>query len=352
MRKCPYMLLVCLFFLSIVANRCAAMESDFIDVVIDRDSLSANTVQNYPLPNPDPDGQVSYRQASVSHRPKRGFTYPGGLAKPIVKCGPQMGPTPICMPMKPPGCTLPIRRQGQIELATQVFWATFSGIVRWPAAVNGVATSELDATQDLGLPVHNVLLEYSARCQFRPNWTLFYSVMPISMTGDSVLTKTVYYGGWVWGPGTHLRTKWNFLYQRAGIMYQPIVNCRATVSLFAGWIYNDQKARVNNGTCHLSQSRVDRTRNMVTGGLEIQRCIRTLCNGATLSSDCRGGVNFLDGAFGVDAQTSLRFSVPLGMNRWGYARGGYRYLSILEDRTDLRMDATFQGGFAELGMIF
>jgi hypothetical protein len=352
MRKCPYTLLVCLFFLAIVASHCTAMESDFIDVVINPDSLSTNTVQSSSQLDTGPDTQVSYRQASARHRPNMGYPYPAGPAKPIVKCGPTYCPPPMCMPMKRVGCTLPIRRQGQMELATQVFWANFSGVVRWPAAVNGVATSELDATQDLGLPINNVLLDYSARCQFRPNWTLFYAIMPIHMTGDSVLNKTVYYGGWVWGPGTHLRSKWDFVYQRAGIMYQPIISCQATVSLFAGWTYNDQKARVTNGTCHLSQSRVDRTRNMVFGGLELQRCVRTLCNGATLSTDCRGGVNFLDGAFGVDASTSLRFSVPLGMNRWGYARGGYRYLSITEDRTDLRMDAIFQGGFAELGLIF
>ncbi len=352
MRKSPYMLLVCLFFICVATNHCAALNSDYIDVVINQDSLSSNTILHSPSLNPNLGGQVSYRQATARHAPRTSFSYPAGFEKPIVKCGPQLCPPPACMPMKAPGCTLPIRRQGQIELATQVFWATFSGVVRTQATVNGFPGTDLDATGDLGLPINNTLLEYSARCQFRPHWALFYSVMPIHMKGDGVLTKPAYIGGLLYGAGTHLKTKWDFLYQKAGLMYQPIVNCGAQVSIYASWIYNDQKQCVSNGTCHTAQSTVDRTRNMVAGGIEIQRCIRTMCNGSTLSSDCRGGVSFLDGAFGVDAQTSLRYSVPLGMNRWGYARGGYRYLSLTEDRTDLRLDATFYGGFAELGMIF
>jgi hypothetical protein len=48
----------------------------------------------------------------------------------------------------------------------------------------------------------------------------------------------------------------------------------------------------------------------------------------------------------------VRFSVPMGAGRWGYARGGYRYLSLAEDRTDFRLDATLEGGFVEAGLIF
>jgi hypothetical protein len=91
---------------------------------------------------------------------------------------------------------------------------------------------------------------------------------------------------------------------------------------------------------------------MAYGGAQLQRCIRTMCNGATLSSNCKADVNFLDGVFGVDAQSSLQFSVPMGAGRWGFARGGWRYLQLNENRNDMRLDAVFDGGFVEGGLIF
>ncbi len=77
-----------------------------------------------------------------------------------------------------------------------------------------------------------------------------------------------------------------------------------------------------------------------------------MCNGATLSCDTKVGLGFLDGTFGLDVQTGLQFSVPMNSGRWGYAKGGYRLINFTEDRNDLRLDALFEGGFAELGMIF
>jgi hypothetical protein len=44
--------------------------------------------------------------------------------------------------------------------------------------------------------------------------------------------------------------------------------------------------------------------------------------------------------------------VPMGANRFGYAAGGYRLLQLQEDRNDLRLDATFEGFYAEGGIVF
>ncbi|MEW6406167.1 MAG: hypothetical protein AB1649_30650, partial [Chloroflexota bacterium] len=87
-------------------------------------------------------------------------------------------------------------------------------------------------------------------------------------------------------------------------------------------------------------------------GVDLKKCIRTMCNGGTLSCDSRAGISYLDGAIGLDVQAALRYSVPMNCGRWGYVRGGYRYLSINEDRDDLKTETNLQGGFVEFGLIF
>jgi len=215
-----------------------------------------------------------------------------------------------------------------------------------------VPLSDIDFTNDLGLPHSRVLLDYSLRCQFAPHWAAFYSIMPIELEANKTLEKDLYYRQLILPAGSRVHTKWDFTYQRVGLLYQPIVSCNAAVSVYAGWMFNEQWIRIKNYVCSGRCALVSRTRNMVTTGLEIQKCIQTKCTGATLSCDSKAGVSFLDGAFGVDVQAGLRYSVPLGANRWGYAKGGYRYLSLSESRDDMRLDAIFDGGFAEAGMIF
>ena len=40
----------------------------------------------------------------------------------------------------------------------------------------------------------------------------------------------------------------------------------------------------------------------------------------------------------------MQFSVPMNSGRWGYAKGGYRFINFKEDRTDLRLDTYLEGG--------
>jgi len=212
--------------------------------------------------------------------------------------------------------------------------------------------SDIDFTNDLGLPSFQVLLEYSARYQFAPHWAFYYSIMPIGLEADKTLDKTLYYRQWILPAGTRVHTKWDFIYQRVGLLYQPIVSCNATVSVYAGWTWNEQWIRLQSYVCNGRAAQVSRTRNMVNSGIEIQKCISTKCTGATLSCDSGVGLNYLDGVFGVDVQAGLRYSIPMGQARWGYVRGGYRYLSLGESRDDMRLDAIFDGGFVQAGLIF
>ena len=109
-----------------------------------------------------------------------------------------------------------------------------------------------------------------------------------------------------------------------GIMYQPIVTCNASVSVFGAWLFMDQQFTLNAGShCPMTgTTTVDRKRHMAMSGIEVQKCVRTLCNGGTLSCDTRVGMGYLDGTYGLDVQSGFRFSVPMNCGRWGYARGG------------------------------
>jgi hypothetical protein len=356
MRSCPFTLLVCLVFSIVYVGMANSASHDYINVnIINPDHISASPVFGS---GPTKNGATAFRQAEGPYfRPASapnfgpGYSPPPPVRLPVTKCkGPVCPPQPMCAPMKSP-CIMPIRWPGQWEFAVQVFFAQVRGTFQWPAVVAGVPASEV-SFYDVGIKPTATLLEYSARYQIDPRWALFYSIMPIELDGSRTVENSFWYGSWFYPAGTRINTKWTFTYQRVGLMYQPIVSPCATASLFAGWTFNEQKLRLQSEICGGRGSTVNRTRNMVTTGAEFQKCLRTLCGGATFSCDNRGEVVWLDGVFGVDAQTSLRFSVPLGLGRWGYARGGYRYLNLTEDRDDLRLDSTFEGGFVEGGLIF
>ncbi len=351
MRRCPCTLLVWFVFSIFCFASSTQAAGDYLNVVVQPDTLSP--LNSYSL---GADSQSAMQPVAV---PASAFSYGAPLRAPtkegkaITKCAPQPAvfQQPYCPPPLP-GCILPKRLPGQFELGTQVFWAKTRGVVRWPATVMGMATSDADPHSDLGLPIHNVFLEYSGKFQFRPTWAVFYSIMPIQLEGNATTPRTIYYGGLFYPAGSRVNTKWDFVYQKVALLYQPILTCNASLSIYAGWMFNDQKLSLKSGVCGGQCCTLNRTRNTVVTGAELQKCIKTMCNGATLSCDSRADLTFVDDTFGYDVQAGLRFSVPMGANRWGYAKGGYRLLNLNEDRNDLRLDLSMEGGFVEGGLLF
>jgi hypothetical protein len=229
------------------------------------------------------------------------------------------------------------------------------GKLKWPgyyAGLPGAFTSDLDLNSDLGIPEHAYLMEYSAYYQLTPSWAVFYNVMPTSLSSVFTTTRPFYYGSWYYPAGTQLHTTWDNFYQRVGLQYTAINTCSARVSIYNSWLFNEVKGRLYSNVCGGRGTTADRTRNMVMSGIEFQKCVTNKCNGGALSCDTRAGVAWLDGAWGFDVQAGLRYAVPLGNNRWGYAKGGYRIINFYEDRPDLRMDSSLDGAFAELGIVF
>lgn len=357
MRKCPYTVLVCFAFLAVFQTSFAAPPDNFINVIVRPDTLTTNfTNTSADTDTSEDPGSAKYALASGRYRSAPVYRAPTyrPFAKPITKCLPPPVLAPaMCAPvqLKPP-CILPRRFAGQFEAAVQVFFATVSGTMKAGPGIGGIPPTEVDFSDDLGLPVHKALLEYSAWCQFRPHWAVYYSIMPISLEGDQTLQRTIIYRGLVLPLGTRVHTKWDFTYQRVGLVYQAISNCNTELSVYGSWLFNDQKESVKSGICGGTTCTVDRTRHMVMAGVGFKKCIRTMCSGATLSCDNRVNLGFLDNTFALDVQTGLQFSVPMNAGRWGFARGGYRLLNLNEDRDDLKLDSSFEGGFVEAGLIF
>jgi len=368
-RAIPFMVLVCLLLPVASHPATSKQKSDHINIIVQPSNPSpfyVNALGSGERPllmgmSGMPEAGLSWKQASAEpwdetaeHR-RRGAPRPS--ARPIVKCkAPLVQPcAPACAVPFCPDCILPCRFMGQWELEAQLFYARTSGTVQWPAVAffGTIPTTELDPVHDLGIPGHAYLGEYTARYQFRPNWALHYSVMPFELSGTNLLDRSIVLGNWILPFGSTINTKWQFLYQRLGLIYQPIVTQYAIVSIFNYWLYQSQQLSVSSQACiNTACYRVDRTRNMIMSGIEVQKCIVTLPNAATLSCDTRVGLGYLDQTFSLDLQTGLQFSVPMNANRWGYAKGGYRWINFKEGRDDLHWDTALEGWFAEAGLIF
>ena len=86
---------------------------------------------------------------------------------------------------------------------------------------------------------------------------------------------------------------------------------------------------------------------------EVQRCLKTTNLFNTLSLECKAGIAFGDDAVGSDLATALRYSIPMNNGRWGFVKGGYRYLTYKKKYSDIKMmETAMDGGFLEAGFIF
>lgn len=329
MRKNPCIVLVCLLFIAVYLMENAASAGSFIKISID----------NGPTAQKPPE-RLTFIPASAPGYQRPMGVPPMSVAGPITKCRPTGCEVPAVCGFDPgPPCFLPSRNCGQWELSAQAFFTRVRGKVSWPMHPT------VDFNDDLGLDCHKTFFEYGARYQFRPNWAIIYSVMPIEVEAQYMPSLF---------PGTLFKSKWETFYQRVGLMYQPIRTCSGALSIYNSWVLYDEKLTMHSGNvCAVNRAiRIDRTKNMVMSGIELQKCIRTMCNGGSFSCDTRVGIAYLDGTFGIDVQAGLQFSVPMNCGRYGYAKGGYRLINFKEDRIDHRIDTFLSGWFAELGLVF
>ncbi|MFC1833290.1 hypothetical protein ACFL2Q_00980 [Thermodesulfobacteriota bacterium] len=372
-------LLVCLFVLFAIYPTAAEPGNNFINVIVDPAGSAFDTAalmnNAHRLPATGPG--TPFRQAAAgnsgpyfpeatsfetrSSRPRRSRY----RAKPIQKCKVPVPPAPrwrggLPLPAFDPlgcppffrSCPPPGRLCRQWEAGVHVMFASLRGKLRWPAVVNNLPATVIDFSDTLGLPRHWAIAEYFGRYQFRKNWGIYYSILPYYLEGSNVIDNGFGFGQWWFPAGAYVRSKWEFVYQRLGLVYTPIRTPKCTVSITGGWMFQDQRITILSPSVAGYGNRVDRTRNMVSSGIEIKKGLCSLPNGGVFSCDNRIELQWLDGSFGLDFQTGIELNIPMNCHRRGYLKGGWRLTFFNEDRPDLRLDTGFEGGFVEAGLVF
>jgi len=281
----------------------------------------------------------------------------------IVKCRPPYGviTSPGALPGLPFGwatsCVLPISRPQGWELDAEGMFARTKGKARLIRGAFGFVPfggEDVDFNSDMQLPDHNFVGTFSVRYRFRPQWSIRYSIMPTAFEGSGQASRSFAWGTTTQaGFGQTVRSKWERLYQRIGMVYDPIRTYSSRVSVFGDYVRLNEKVNVVQQLGIGGGDTLDNDLNMGMAGLEFEQCLRTgrQCN--TLSLECKAGVAFGDEAFGADLSSGLKYSISMNNGRWGYVRGGYRYLTYKKTYSDVRMiDTAMEGGFLAVGVVF
>jgi hypothetical protein len=256
---------------------------------------------------------------------------------------------------------LPPPKEKGWELDAEVFWARVKGkfIYRrggiYGTNWNWQGSRYVDANDTIKIPEHWPVPSFSVAYRFRHNWAMRYSVMSFDLSGSGTSSNSNQQD-FVWGNEDfsnrqNLRTRWERLYQRLGLVYDPIRTQNSRVGIFGEWARVEDKIGVMDPSC--CQQTMNNDLNMCIAGLEFEKALRTGLHCNTLSIEAKGGIAFLDEAIGADSSVGVRYSIPLGKGRWGYLAGGYRYLTYKKGYSDnYQVDSAMEGGYLKMGFIF
>ncbi len=272
--------------------------------------------------------------------------------KQIVKCKPAFS-VPTLGQAYVPSCFLPQEKQRSWKFEAEALFARVKGHVKYStgSASYFLWQDEIDLNSDLGLPDHAVLGTFSATYKFRPQWGVRYSIMPFALDGSGTIGRNFTFGNSSFTTGQPSRVKWERLYQRIGLVYDPVQTAKARIGIFADYVRIDDKLSAYQGGC--CSDVMNNDLNMGMAGIEYERCLKTTANCNTLSFECRAGVAFLDEAFGSDISSALKYSIPMNNGRWGFVKGGYRYMTFKKKYSDVRsFDTAMDGGFVQMGFLF
>lgn len=253
-------------------------------------------------------------------------------------------------------CVLPMSQHKGWEANADVFFARIKGKARFATGAFGTfgafgVIDDIDLNSDLGVPDHGVMGAYSIAYRFRPNWRVRYSIMPMTMNGSGQPGRSVVWGNTTFSTSQNLSVKWKRLQQSVVLAYDPIMAGSSRLSVIGGYLrINERLAVFQPGCCG---SAMDNDLNMGLAAFEFEKCLKQTRTCNTLSLQCGAGVAFGDDGFGSDLSTGLKYSIPLNSGRWGYVKGGYRFMSYKKKYSDVKaFDTAMEGGFLQMGVVF
>jgi len=255
-----------------------------------------------------------------------------------------------------PQCVLPAVRYKGWELSAEAFYARTKGKVRYIKGGHYGYTAwdglrDVDLNSEMGLPEHQWLGSFAAAYRFNPVWSLRYSIIPLAMSDTGPTGKNFVFGTTNLYTFGNLQSKWERLYQRLGLSYDPIRTISSRITVFGDYVRINEKISVIQPGC--CGETMNNDLNMAMAGLEFEKCLKTgrLCN--TLSIECKAGVAFGDDAVGADISTGLKYSIAMNSGRWGYVKGGYRLVTFNKKSSDYNLiDTSLEGGFVQMGFVF
>jgi hypothetical protein len=276
-------------------------------------------------------------------------------AKKIVKCHPlDSGFAPTVAFGERPPCILPFERPSGWVFSAEAMYARMRGKVRNSQTLYSTYNTyeDVDLNSDLGVPDHNVVGSFAARYRFTPAWSVRYSLMPMAIDSSGSTSKSFSFGTInmvAYGQAT--KVKWERMYHRIGLVYDPIRTLSSRISVFGDFVKLDDKIQFTQVGC--CTSTMDTNLNMGMAGVELEKCLKTTASCSTLSLECSAAVAFGDDGVGSDMSTGIKFSIPLNNGRWGFVKGGYRYLTYKKKYSDAKLiDTCLDGGFVQMGLVF
>ncbi len=256
-------------------------------------------------------------------------------------------------------CWLPVTRHKGWELDAQALFARTKGkTVYWNTnygyggGYGGYGYQNyVDFNSQLGLPEHAVVPTFSAKYRFQPRWSMQYSIMPTSFEATTNPDNYFQFGTLNYTTGQGVKSKWERLYQRIGLVYDPILTQTSRVGVFADYVRLNERLSVYQPGC--CGSAFDNDMNMTMAGIEIEKCLKSSRFWNTLSVEGRAGVAFGDDGQGSDLTAGLKYSLAFSNGRTGFVKGGYRYITYKKKYSDAKMiDTAMDGGFVEMGFVF
>lgn len=249
-------------------------------------------------------------------------------------------------------CILPAPAQGQFTAGPRVWFGKVQGEARRTIGTATVPGSSVNFHDNLGFGQNSTAIwGFEAKYQLRPRFGLRYSFMPMKMESKYTSPASFTFANQLFAAGTLIESKWERFEHRAGVTFNLTSNVSSRTSLFAEWMYLQDKLQIGSGVGAISPIVWDRTRNLAVVGAEFDKCLKNF-HGNSLNLSCKADVIFLNNCFGFDAETALNYMIPIKTGRFGFVKGGYRYSYFQKDNNKDLFETTIGGPFVQIGFLF
>jgi hypothetical protein len=249
-------------------------------------------------------------------------------------------------------CILPAPAQGQFTAGPRVWFGKVQGEARRTIGTATVPGSSVNFHDNLGFGQNSTAIwGFEAKYQLRPRFGLRYSFMPMKMESKYTSPASFTFANQLFAAGTLIESKWERFEHRAGVTFNLTSNVSSRTSLFAEWMYLQDKLQIGSGVGAISPIVWDRTRNLAVVGAEFDKCLKNF-RGNSLNLSCKADVMFLNNCFGFDAETALNYMIPIKTGRFGFVKGGYRYSYFQKDNNKDLFETTIGGPFVQIGFLF